>query len=287
MLKPRKLNRRRMRILVVVSLLGAVGAMGLASVEPSNDRDWMPEQAVLPEITFEGDIVRIRNVRDFRHHADGSVTPAYDDRTYDLRKIERVWFGVSPFGKSWRGPAHVFLSFGFSDSQHVAISVEARKEVGEEYSIWKGLLRRYELMYVIADERDVIPLRTEVWGDPVHLYPTRATPEQARTIFLRMLERAEALRRQPVFYNTVTNNCTSNIVELVNEVATRRIRFGPDLLLPGYSDARAHRLGLLDTGLPLEEARRAFLVNDRVAEAIDEEDFSLRIRAGLASDPSP
>ena len=132
--------------MVVACLLTAVAAMGLASIEPSNDRDWRPEQAVLPEIAFEGDVVRIRNVRNFRHHADGSATPAYDDRTYDLRKIERVWFGVSPFGTSWRGPAHVFLSFGFSDSQHVAISVEARKEVGEEYSIWKGLLRRYELM---------------------------------------------------------------------------------------------------------------------------------------------
>ena len=86
MLRPRRLSRRWTKILVVVSLLAAAGAMGLASIEPSNDRDWLPEQAVLPEITFEGDIVRIRNVRDFRHHADGSVTPAYDDRTYDLRK---------------------------------------------------------------------------------------------------------------------------------------------------------------------------------------------------------
>src|SRR5690606_22270255 len=102
--------------------------------------------------------------------------------------------------------------------------------------------------------------------------------------FLRMLERAEALRRQPAFYNTVTNNCTSNIVGPVNEVATRRIRFGLDLLLPGYSDARAHRLGLLDTDLPLEEARRAFLVNERVAAAIGAPDFSFRIRAGFTSD---
>jgi len=189
-----------------------------------------------------------------------------------------VWFGVSPFGANRRGPAHVFPSFGSSDSQYVAISVEARKEVGEEYSVWKGLLKRYELMYVIADEHDVIPLRTEVWGDPVHLYPTRATPEQARQIFVRMLERAEALRTRPVFYNTVSNNCTSNIVEPINEIATRRIRFGLDLLLPGYSDARAHRLGLLDTDPPLEEARRVSLVNDRMAAALDEAEFSLRIR---------
>src|SRR5690606_15322805 len=175
---------------------------------------------ILPEITLEGDVVRIRNVRNLRHHADGSATPAYDDRTYDLRKIERVWFGVSPFGTSWRGPAHVFLSFGFSDSQHVAISVEARKEEGDEYSIWKGLLRRYELMYVIDDEPDETPLQNEVRGDPVNLDTTRATPEQARRNFVRMLERAEALRARPVFYNTETNNCTSKNVEPVNEIAT-------------------------------------------------------------------
>lgn len=262
----------------IALLAAAVALVAWIGVAPSHDRVWLASQAVLPRIDFEGDVVHVRGVRNFAYRSAEDFTPSHDDRSYDLRLIESVWFGVSPFSASWRGPAHVFLAFSFADSQHVAISVEARREVGEEYSVLKGMLRRYELIYVVGDERDIIGLRTVVWGDPVHFYPTRATPDQARRIFVRMLERAEGLRRNPEFYNTVTNNCTSNIVAPVNEIATDRVRFGLDVLLPGYSDRRAHRMGLLDTDLALDDAREAFLINERARASIDGPDFSARIR---------
>lgn len=230
-------------------------------------------------MAFDGSLVHVRNVRDFTFRSAEDFTPGYRDRTYDLRRLERVWFVLSPFSRDWRGPAHSFLTFGFSDSQYVSISVEARRERHEAYSIWKGALRRYELIYVIGEERDLIGLRAVTWDDPVYLYPIRATPEQVRELFLRMLRRAQALEREPEFYNTFFNNCTTNILDPVNEIAERPIPFGLEILLPGYADRLAHERGMIDTELPLEEARVRFQVNERAKAAIHDPEFSLRIRS--------
>lgn len=255
-----------------------VGTGVWAGASPSHDRAWRTEQAVLPRVTLTDTHARVRHVRDFRYPTADAVRAGYDDRTYDLAKIERVWFVLSPFNPDWRGPAHSFLSFSFADSQFVSISVEARREADEAYSVWKGAMRAFELMVVIGDERDLIGLRAVTWDDPVYLYPVRATPAQARELFVALLRRAQGLEAAPEFYNTLTNNCTTNLVDAVNRIAAEPIRYGPAILLPGYSDALAYRLGLLDTDLPLEAARERFRINERAAAATDAPDFSFRIR---------
>lgn len=245
---------------------------------PSASRDWIPEQAVLPEAEFTGDVVHVRNIRDWDWRGDREPVARYTDRTYSLGRVDSIWYVLTPFAQSWRGPAHSFLSFGFDDQDYVAISVEARKEVGEVYSPVGGMLRRYELMYVVGTEQDLIGLRVFRHGGDVHVYPVRATKEGIRSLFIDMLERANRLATKPEFYGTLRNNCTTNILEHVNRLAPRRIRFGPRVLLPGYSDALAHDLGLLDTDLSLEAARAEFRVNDRVRRHIDSPAFSTAIR---------
>lgn len=274
--------RRRMwtALLAVAGVLLVAYVVLHAATRPSHAREWRPEQAVLPRVEFQGEhVVRVRNVRDFTFHSATDFTPAYRDRTYDLAKLERVWFVLSPFSRGWRGPAHSFLSFGFSDGQYVSISVEARRQAGEKYSTWKGALRQFELMYVIGEERDVIGVRAVTNDDPVYLYPARATPEQARALFVAMLRRAQQIERQPVFYNTLTNNCTTNILDPVNALLDNDIPISLGVVLPGYSDRLALERGLIDTDLPLEQARARYEINDRARAAIDAPDFSLRIRS--------
>ncbi|MEX2281115.1 MAG: DUF4105 domain-containing protein, partial [Gemmatimonadota bacterium] len=217
-----------------VLLLGSIVLLLAASalVQPSNQREWLTDQAVLPTAVFNGPLVTLRNVRNFRYDSAGAPIPDYDDRTYDLNRIETVWFVLAPFELDRRGPAHTFLSFGFADSQFVAISVEARREKDETYSLLKGLLKRFELMYVIGDERDLIQLRTNHRGDEVYVYPIRTTPDKVRRLFVEMLERANGLQQHPEFYNTITNNCTTNILDHANRVATNKIRWGREVLLP-------------------------------------------------------
>jgi hypothetical protein len=272
--------RKRWRAGAAAFLLAAVafGAAALSSAEPSAERDWIPQQAVLPSVTFDDETVHIRNVRNFSYTAESDFTPGYYDRSYDLSKLESAWFVLTPFYGWWRGPGHTLVSFGFSDSTFLAISVEARRENGEEYGPLKGLFRKYELMYVIGDERDLIGLRGRFGTYPVYLYPIRGEPARMRQVLVEMLTRAEQLREQPEFYNTLTNNCTSNVVMHVNGVAPGRVPGGIKTILPGYTDDVAHRLGLLDTDLELETARERFAVNERARKYHDDPLFSWRIR---------
>ena len=52
-------------------------------------------------------------------------------------------------------------------------SIETRKTIGETYSAVRGLYRQYTLIYVVADERDSIRVRTNYrHGEDVYLYRT-------------------------------------------------------------------------------------------------------------------
>ncbi|HUP88055.1 MAG TPA: DUF4105 domain-containing protein [Longimicrobiales bacterium] len=263
--------------LVFVMLLIVTIATALLLQHPSNHRRWIVGQQVLPAATFRGDSVIIRAVRNFSYAKDGTPFPNYETRAYDLSRIETAWFILAPFESDNRGPAHTFLSFGFSDSQFVAVSVESRREINEDYSILRGLLRSYELMYVVGDERDLIGLRV-TRGDQVYVYPIKAAKEKVRRLFVQMLERANHLSDNPEFYNTLTNNCTTNILHHANSIATHQIPYGREVLLPGYADELAKRLGLLDTDLSIEEARRRYYVNERAIAYARDPFFSVKIR---------
>jgi len=277
------MNRRRLLagILLPGLLICGAAAIAWSRIEPRNDRRWIPEQARLARASFYEDSVVIENVRNFDWSANGDPAPRWETRTYDLRAIESVWYLLSPFGERFRGPAHAFLSFGFADGSYVSISVEARKQEGETYSLLKGMLKRFELMYVIGSEPDFIGLRTLRFDNDVFLYPVRATQDAARTLFLDMLEAANQLASKPAFYGTIRNNCTTRILLHANTVAPDPIPWSIRILLPGYSDALALEAGLLDTDLSLEEARAHHRINERARAVAGERDFSNLIRAPI------
>lgn len=269
---------RWIRHAAIVGVPLLIGAAGWSTIRPSHGRVWVAEHARLPRAERDGSLVRIHDMRDFRYDSLNRPLPAYRTRTVDLDRLETVWFVLTPFERDRRGPAHAFLSFGFADSQYIAISIEARREAGESYSLVGGLLKRFELAYIIGEERDLIGNRVLVQDDDVYVYPVRATTAQARTLFIDMIEAVNALYDRPAFYGTLRRNCTTVILDHVNRVASRRIRYGPRVLLPGYSDALALDLGIIDTDLPLDEARRRFRVNDRAARFADDPAFPSRIR---------
>jgi hypothetical protein len=254
------------------------GVLVLRSRTPSSAREWSVDQSRDPTVTFSGDSVTVEGVRNFAWTSATASTPAWETRSYDLRKIATAWYVVVPFGTGWRGPAHSFVSFGFDDGQYVAISIEARRERSEGYGVIAGALRNFELLYVVGDEQDLIGRRAVFDGTEVDLYPIRAEPDQVRAMFVSMLERANALRARPEFYNTLTNNCTINLVHHVNELVPGRIPTTWRVVLPGYSDAVIHDLGLIDTTLTIDQARVRYRINDQARTALGQPDFSARIR---------
>ncbi len=266
-------------IKIVFGLIAVLVILYLVSTVPktaSNDRNWAKDQAILPEVTFQGDIVAIKNIRNFTYESTATYTPAYYDKTFDLNGLTSLDFIVEPFKDP--GAAHTMLSFGFEDGSYLSISVEIRKEIGESFSPVKGILREYELTYVIADERDVVKLRSNYRKDTVYLYPVSATRESIRTLFVDMLTRAESLRKNPEFYDTLTNNCIINIVDHVNGLALSKVPWDYRFIFPANVDVYAHELGLIAPGMTLEEARATYRINERAEKYADDPKFSNRIR---------
>ncbi|MGI9625268.1 MAG: DUF4105 domain-containing protein, partial [Longimicrobiales bacterium] len=150
---------------------------------PSNDRDWADNQATLAYADFTGDQIRIHNVRNTTYRTTDDYTPQYYDKSFDLNRLVRAWYIVEPFS-DWEGAAHTFLSFEFEGPEYVSISVEIRKEKGEGFSPIKGLFKQYEILYVVADERDAIKRRTNYRKDDGFLYPVNAPLENVRALLV-------------------------------------------------------------------------------------------------------
>ncbi len=248
-------------------------------VKPSNNRVWTEDQKVLPEVIFDGDKITIKNFRDIVYKDTKNYQMYYKTETFNLDKLNSAWLIVEPFGKF--GAAHTMVSFGFSDGKFLAISVEIRKEKGEEFSAFNGLFRRYEVMYVLATEEDVLMLRTNYRKDTVRLYPIKADKEKMKAVLLSMLEHANYLKEHPQFYHTIFNNCATNIVKHVRKFSEKDIPWW-DLryLMPEYFDEVAYSIGVIDTDLPLDEARKRFNITQR-AQNCQREEFSNCIRNGF------
>jgi hypothetical protein len=250
-----------------------------STITPSNQRDWQPDVARLPSAEIEGELVTLRNVRSFDYRSATDYTERWYDKTVDLRQLD----SLDLIAVYWGGDAiaHTMASFGFA-GEPVTISIETRKEQGEEYSTLAGFFRRYELYYVVGDERDLVALRTTYRAptEDVYLYRVHIPPENRRRLFLAYLAEINRLSQQPEFYNTLTTNCTTNIVRHIRTYQPG-LPLSWKMLVSGHFAELVYEYGALDQGLPFAELRRASLINERARAAAGAPDFSRRIRDGL------
>ena len=247
-------------------------------MKPSNERDWQPDVAVLPYADIAGNQVTIHNIRNCDYRTETDFAVRHYDKTFNLDDLRTV----DLFLVTWGSPhiAHTMVSFGFLNGDYVCFSIETRKEKGEDYSAMKGFFRQFELTYVIADERDLVRLRTNYrQGEEACLYRVRMTPEQARTLFLDYLERANALRERPEWYNALTDNCTTAI--RTQRAAADRQPWDWRMLLNGHLDELLYERGMIATNLPFAELKKQSLVNARAQAADQDPAFSQRIRQNL------
>lgn len=234
--------------------------------------------SVLPYARFRDNRVKVFNVRNCTYIDEDTYVLNYDDRNYDLSALETLDFIVCPF-RSQPSLAHTMLSFGFRNGEYLAVSVEVRLEEGETYSAVGGMMRQFEIMYVVADERDVIKLRTDVRDVEVYIYRFAATPEMVRDVFVDVMKRVNTLKRRPEFYDTLMNNCTTNIVAHINRVQPGFFPWDSFSLLSGYSDLAAYSLGLLVDYGSFQETRRRAHINALARAFADSPHFSQRIRS--------
>ncbi|HBI33531.1 MAG TPA: hypothetical protein DEA43_04645 [Candidatus Moranbacteria bacterium] len=249
--------------------------------KPPLDGNWQEQLAVISSAQFDGDFVTVRNVRNFRYYpTEADMHPAYYDKTYDLTQVKKVWYITEPFNEN-KSAAHTFVSFEFNNGDFLSISIEARKTVEQTYSVWKGMLHYYPLVYMAADERDVVLMRANIRKDRVYVYPVKLEKaENARLLLVDMLKKMNDLTsNHPRWYNTMFANCTSSIVGHVNKLTPGRISiFSWELLLTASADELALKRGLLDTNLTIEQAREKFYINEISERIGDVPNYSVEIR---------
>jgi hypothetical protein len=249
--------------------------------QPSNDRTWLAGQDIPVRIerTQNPNQLLINNIRDFRFQAGKPISVNYQNRDYDLNQIENVWFLVEPFG-GWSGVAHTFFIFDFKNQDPIALSVESRREVGEDYSAFMGLFNNYEVMYIWSTEKDILNRMVSERSD-VYMYRLHITKDSSKKLFEQLIEETEALEKKPAFYNTLTSNCTNLLAKAANKIKEDAIPWHFSYILPGFSAPYLYSLGYIETyNWELKDLQRESLISNYVKDHIDDEDkaFSLGLR---------
>ncbi len=271
---PMFMRTAQVRAFVVCAMLVicAQGCRGMKS-------EWSPNHAVLSTADFQGNQVTVHNIRNTEYRSAEDYTVRHYDKTFDLAKLDSVDFIVVPFAEV-PGGAHTFLSFGFDGQDYVAVSVELRRKPGDDFDPVKSFLQPTQLIYVVGDERDLVQLRTIHWMSDVYVYRAQASREQIQQLFTNVMQRANKLAEQPENYNLLTNNCTTNIVRHINEIAPGKVPYTYQVLFPAFSDELAYQLNLIKIDENFQRTKQGARINEIAYRYRDDAAFSAKIREG-------
>ncbi len=278
------LSRSFMRGLFLCLFVFALLLAWWQTLQPSNDKDWATEVARISHGEIQGNRLIMHNVRSFHYTAD-KISPEqwktkefWETREYDLDKIQGLDLFLSYWGSEHI--AHTIMSWDFGN-QHLAISIETRKDKKQEYSAIKGFFKQFELSYVAADETDLIRLRTNFRKERVYAYRLHVSKDLARALLQSYVTEMNRLVNEPEFYNALTRNCTTTI-HLHNKAIV------PDDLPPmdwriiasGHVDELLYEEGVLVQELPFVELRRKSRIDQRM-QLYGENHFSRILRYDL------
>lgn len=270
----------RKRTLGGFLLIFAAVVVWWLGIPASNIRDWQKEVARPAWADIRGDLITIHNIRNFLYRTETDFDANYYDKTFDLKRLN----SVDLIAVYWMGEAvaHIMLSFGFAGEDFVTFSIETRKEVGEDYSTIKGFFKQYELLYIVGDERDLIRVRTDFRTpqEDVYLFQVRMSPENIRRFFMEYIHQINSMKAAPEWYNTLTTNCTTNVLGHIRAFGGK-VKYDWKVLLSGYAPQYAYELGALDTGLPFPELKRRGYINPKAHALGDDPAFSRKIREGI------
>ena len=263
------------RGIITYGISFGVVLIGWWLIPASNHRDWQEDVAVLPYADISGNTIVLQNIRNFDYTSPTDYTPAYYDKTVYLDQLQTADLFLIYWGPELI--AHTIISFGFEDGTYIAISIETRKEKGEGYSAIKGLFKQFELMYIVADERDVVRLRSNYRKEDVYLYRLQLEPEFIQEVFLDYFKAINRLAEKPKWYNALTHNCTTTI-RGHSKPYNPNSKFDWRMLANGLIDQMMYERGVVTNQLPFDELKKQSLIND-LAQTFDKDsDFSYEIR---------
>jgi len=221
-----------------IILLAALAALTACATTARNDRTWLPYLAHTADVERTPERFTVSPVIDWRYDQSGPIAEQQTQAEFALADLRAVWFVLEPQPGS-NLAAHTFLLFEFSDDRLLGLTIEARREADEGYSVWRGLWNAYELSYVWASARDLLTRRAVYLNHETFVYPLTLTGAQKQTLLTRLLERTERLETHPRFYNTFFSNCTNELAKATS------LGWHYSFIFTGASDNHLFRRGLI------------------------------------------
>lgn len=246
-------------------------------------RDPNPQQVVLPPyktyqrparmVSANDEAIVMTDVRWGAKPGASGQDPQFNWETVTIRPdlLEKVYFVRKPFPPEKLAGHSLFL-FTFkpggcvssrgSHAKGIVLSIEAYQRIGQTYSIAKGLKRLFGTVWIVASWEDYTALNCDLGNSRLIPFPVLLSRAQSVQL-LRDTLREAAVNRTGEYYHTITNNCTNNLIVLLNRVLPKKIKMWwiPSLVynlratMPGYVPALLTKKGIL--GPPLPELNRS------------------------------
>jgi len=241
-----------LKIFLALMILLVIIFIFVSLKKPELNRDWQDDSKILPTFIIGTSTIEINNLRDWRYEKDKVILKNYYDDTFNIKNLSKAYLLLNPFGQ-WDGVAHSFFVFEFNDGKTVSVSIEARKEKGEDYEVLKGVLNNYEIWYAFGSAADFLTNRVIYHNEDLYMYPILIPDEIAQGLFVDLSNKAHELETKPDFYNTVTSNCTNLLADSANRVKPGSVPFHYSRLFTGYIDNQLYDLGYLENDMPFEK----------------------------------
>ena len=264
----------------LISLPISMWYIKVAPRKPTNEGDWVSDNAKVSTITVEDRVIKIKNVRDFTWRTSKDHDIKWNEETYKLDDLIGLYYIIEHIHK-FRALAHTMLTFEFKNDRFLTCSFEVRRKKGQRFHPWTGLWRSFTLIQIWATERDLLWLRTNLRKNETYLFPCATLPEKREAMLLQLCDRSNQLAETPEFYHTLVKSCSTSLIREANIVTPGKIPFSMGEVMPGYSVKPAIKFGVIQDLGGYKKTREMSRVDKLASELNSQEDYSKMIRKNL------
>lgn len=141
--------------------------------------------------------------------------------------VKEVYFVKKPFAPEWIA-AHSLLAFTFekgglvdakgNESQALVLTIEAFLREGQTYDLKEGLKNKFGIVWLLTTWEDYVTRTALIDQARLIPYPLKNFSHQQKADMVRESVRLAGVNREGEYYHTITNNCTNNLLIVMNRV---------------------------------------------------------------------